>query len=252
MWFFHGLCRRWQDFSSIYPDFENRFALTAVDHRGHGKSDRTSGRYLVRDYVDDARQLLTRSGSPSFLIGHSLGALTALGVAAALPDQIEGIVLLDPPGIDFLANLQATTYFSLWREMGQLTGSSKIREVSETLAEIRYPSGVRLGDVRDAASIRLMARGLQDLDPQTFLPALENRWLEGFNLLELAAQAKCPVLLLVADPEKGGMMSPTDADSLMQSLKEGTRIDLPGVGHLLHWQDPQTVLKFIHSFLASF
>ena len=29
------------------------------------------------------------------------------------------------------------------------------------------------------------------------------------------------------------------------------RIDLPGVGHLLHWQDTPNTLRLLHAFLAS-
>src|SRR5262245_50089317 len=79
----HGLARRWQDFVPVLPPLAARWTVTAVDHRGHGKSARMPGGYTVPDYVADAVGLLQRGEpTPAVLYGHSLGAIVALGAAA--------------------------------------------------------------------------------------------------------------------------------------------------------------------------
>lgn len=67
----------------------------AVDLRGHGASDRP-GRYSIGLMADDVAALLPRvADRPVDLVGHSLGGLVALRVAAAHPDRVRRLVLED-------------------------------------------------------------------------------------------------------------------------------------------------------------
>ena len=120
--FLHGLGRCGRDFAPLFAGLAPWGRPIAVDHRGHGRSGRTAD-YRVVDYVADAIAVLRTLEQPAVLIGHSLGALTALGVAAAEPERVRGAVLLDPPGPGFLANLDATPYAPMWRAMQRLAGS---------------------------------------------------------------------------------------------------------------------------------
>lgn len=67
----------------------------AVDLRGHGDSDRP-GAYSIRAMADDVAALLPRvAPGPVDLVGHSLGGLVALRVAAAHPERVRRLVLED-------------------------------------------------------------------------------------------------------------------------------------------------------------
>ena len=93
----HGVLRRWSDFAPILGPLAARWQVFAIDHRGHGASDRIAGRYLVTDYTEDVVDFITRHmPQPPVLYGHSLGGMVALAAAAALP-QVQGAILEDPP-----------------------------------------------------------------------------------------------------------------------------------------------------------
>jgi pimeloyl-ACP methyl ester carboxylesterase len=210
----------------------------------------------VADYVADAVELVKTTNAGPVLIGHSLGALVALGAAAELADRVRAVVLLDPPGPEFLAQLEHTNYPTIWRAMQQLVGSPDISVTAEALANVQLTGSapgevIRLGEQRDATALRFMARCLVDLEPETLSPPLENRWLVGFDPFAAAKRIACPVLLIVADPAFGGMMTSGDSSALTDAILDCTRIDLPSVGHLLHWQEPAKVLAALHAFLAS-
>ena len=193
-------------------------------------------------------------GSLACAASGSLGALVAMGVAAKLPDLVTAVVLLDPPGPRFLANLDATPYAFIWSALQKRCGRKDVSAVTKELSELRVPTPkgeVRYGDTRDAASVRFVARCLKDLDPGVFDPPLKKQWLEGFDILATAKQVKCPALLVVADPALGGTLPPEDATPLAAALPDCTRVDLPGVGHLIHWQDTPATLRLLHSFLNS-
>lgn len=254
LWLIHGLCRRWEDFSPILCDLTAWWHVHAYSHRGHGESARTPGAYRVADYVGDLTAAVKAAHKKCVLVGHSLGALVTMGVAAKLPDLVTAVVLLDPPGPRLLANLDSTPYAAIWSALQKRCGRKDVSAVAKELSELRIqtPKGeVRYGDTRDAASVRFVARCLKDLDPGVFDPPLKKQWLEGFDVFATAKQVKCPALLVAADPALGGTLPPEDAGPLAAALPDCTRIDLPGVGHLIHWQDTPATLRLLHSFLNS-
>lgn len=248
----HGLARRWQDYATLLPWFTNRWSVTAVDHRGHGKSARIPGAYLVPDYVADAVTLLKAINiGPAVLYGHSLGALVAMGVAAECPDLVRGIVLEDPPAAKFLTDIAGTGYAVTWKTMKRVAGWKDIPAATRELADIVLPNGKRLGDLRAASSLRFLAMCLADLDPDTLTAPLAGKWLAGFDPLTVAARVKCPTLLLAADPAAGGMMPAADSADLMRALPDGLRVDFPGCGHLLHGEHPAAVATAVLPFMES-
>ena len=248
----HGLARRWQDFANLLPALGSRYAITAVDHRGHGKSARMPGEYLVADYVADGIALLdSEVREPAILYGHSLGALTALGVAAARPESVLAVVLEDPPSASLLTNIEGTNHGLTWRTMRERAGMPDLKVTIDALAQIRLVDGRTLGEVRDAAALRFLGRCLVDLDPETLTPALEGHWLNGFDLLAIAWRVECPVLLLASDPDVGGMLPSQDAADLAAALPDCCRVDFPGRGHLLHGEHPEAVLKVVLPFMES-
>jgi pimeloyl-ACP methyl ester carboxylesterase len=256
LWLLHGLSRRWEDFSPILSDLTAWWHVHAYSHRGHGESARTPGAYRVADYVPDLVAAVKEAHKKCVLVGHSLGALVAMGVAAKLPDLVTAVVLLDPPGPGFLSRLETTPYDPIWRILRKFAGRRDVGAAARELMEQRVPGAkpgetVRFGEVRDAAALRFLARCLRDLDPEVFTPALEKRWLDGFDVFAVAKRVKCPALLVVADPALGGVLPPDDSNPLAAALPDCTRVDRPGVGHLLHWQDTPDTLRLLHSFLGS-
>jgi pimeloyl-ACP methyl ester carboxylesterase len=110
---------------------------------------------------------------------------------------------------------------------------------------------VRLGDHRDATSLRFLARCLEDMDPQVLTPLLEERWLDGYDQPALLAAVACPVLLLRGDERFGGMLPRADGQELAGCLADCTWIDLKGTGHALHWLEAESTARFVLGFLES-
>ena len=95
--FLHGVMRRRQTFLPLYAGLGSHWHLDGLDFPGHGDSHRTPGHYQVIDYVSATVALLRVRKEPFILYGHSLGAMVATGVAAALPAMVRAIVLENPP-----------------------------------------------------------------------------------------------------------------------------------------------------------
>ncbi|MEA3486636.1 MAG: alpha/beta hydrolase [Thermodesulfobacteriota bacterium] len=78
-------------------------SVWAMDHRGHGRSDGIRGHvFSFYQYMVELSKLVGISsdgiaeGVKLFLLGHSLGGLIALRVAANFPERIDGMIVSSP------------------------------------------------------------------------------------------------------------------------------------------------------------
>lgn len=252
----HGVTRKWQDFVPILPALTSRWQTAALTFRGHGASSPTPGRYLLSDYIDDAEAMLRDvCKRPTVVLGHSLGALVAVGLAARRPDLVEALILEDPPSHRLIPHIRQTPFHALFSGLRQLAGKKhSIPETTRLVSQVEMPQGngtIRLGDIRDATSLRFTARCLQDLDPEVLTPLIEGRLLEGFDWPDGVRRVKCATLLLYGEVERGGMLDKADADEMATAMADATVLQVQGVGHLLHWLAGEETMRYVLGFLES-
>jgi pimeloyl-ACP methyl ester carboxylesterase len=93
----HGWCCDWTAFRPQLEHFARTHAVTALDLRGCGESDRPDDGYEIADFADDVARLCDVVGIESpVVVGHSLGGMIAVDLAARYPALPRAIVLLDP------------------------------------------------------------------------------------------------------------------------------------------------------------
>jgi pimeloyl-ACP methyl ester carboxylesterase len=71
----------------------------AMDARGHGMSEATADPNKLRSwrqYRKDLEAFVETLSRPTVLAGHSMGATVSMELAAARPDLVQGLVLIDP------------------------------------------------------------------------------------------------------------------------------------------------------------
>jgi acylglycerol lipase len=91
---------RYQHFASCLV--ENGFAVYALDHRGHGRSEGERANIKVfGEYVSDLGKFITtvREKHPilkRFLLGHSMGGAIAAQIAIEQPNALDGLLLSSP------------------------------------------------------------------------------------------------------------------------------------------------------------
>lgn len=252
----HGVGRRGIDFLPVVSALATRWHLHLIDHRGHGGSGRAPGRYRVADHVEDALTVINWLGRPAVLFGQSLGALVAAGAAAARPELVQAVILEDPPSFGFLARLPETGYYPTFLAMRRLAGSNRpvadvARELGETLVPGPGGAPVKLSTLRDGPALRFIGRCLADVDGEVFTPALEGRWLDGYDEVGVWRGVTCPALLLRGDPAAGGMLPAADVDTMIALIPDLTRVDVAGVGHLIHGTAPELTARHVLNFLES-
>lgn len=97
----HGLSGTLRSFDRIAPALERAGRQTvAIDLRGRGRSEVTPpGTYGMEGHVRDVLEVATRLGADRFdLVGWSMGALIGIVVAAAAPERLRSLTVIDHAG----------------------------------------------------------------------------------------------------------------------------------------------------------
>ncbi len=252
----HGVTRCWQDWLGLIPALRVFGQVHALDHRGHGKSDRAA-RYQVMDYARDAIDLVRSLDRPAIVVGHSLGAMAAACVAAESPDRVRALVLEDPTFEMTGARIDETSFPDVFRAYTPHAGSdAPTARIAQALSQVPIrvpwlPDPVPFGSLRDAAAVRFTASCLKRLDPRVLPVILEKRWLEGCDVAETLHRIACPTLFLQADFAIGGALPDDYARDLAALIPDCVHLKLNGVGHGIHSTQPVAMLNAVVPFLSS-
>ena len=129
----HGLASSAHWYDLIAPEFGLTHRTIIPDQRGHGKTTQAPTGYDWQTLGSDVIGLLDHVGAEECaLLGHSWGGNVAINVAAAYPQRISSLVLID--GGFFGARLQNHTTWEEFKERASPRDVSGTRE--EFLARI--------------------------------------------------------------------------------------------------------------------
>jgi pimeloyl-ACP methyl ester carboxylesterase len=233
----HGWLDNANSFARLAPKLEG-LRILALDMAGHGHSDHRppGSAYGLPDYAHDVLQVAGQMGWERFaLLGHSLGAIISVIVAAAVPQRVTHLALIDglvPP----VAEPESVVERMGAALQAQLTQQSKRKPVypdMDRAVEARMKGMVAVS--REAAEL-LAQRGLMPVpggytwrsDSRLTLPSAIR--LTRAQTLSFVTEVGCPAQLIVAEE---GMLAQNR--ELLASVPF-TVTALPG-GHHLHLND---------------
>ena len=236
----HGWLDNAASFARLAPLLPG-LRIVALDFAGHGHSDHRppGGSYAIWDYAHDVLQVAEQFGWQRFsLLGHSMGAIVSVLLAAAMPERVERLALID--GLIPYTGEANTAPQKLGEALtAQLALAGKSKPV---YAEFDRAVEARMRGVgavsREAAEL-LAQRGLMPVpggytwrtDSRLTLPSPLR--LTHAHALAFIAGLQCPTKLVMA--EQGMLL----AQPSINQLVEGVAIEvaqLPG-GHHLHLDD---------------
>ena len=233
--------------------------IVAVDLAGHGRSDhRPDGaRYHVVDNLDDLLAVLDQLGwQRSIWLGHSLGGALLAMLAAALPERVRQLVLIESLG---LLAAEPGQIVSRLRQ-GLLESQCRRDRVGDTrrvFANIDQAIAIRsrVNGLSPVAATALVERGLRPAeggfvwssDPR--LRATTPLRGDEAQIEALLTAITCPVQLLLADPPLPFMDAATRSRRL-SVLPTAERHVFPGHHHL-HMETPEPLARAIAGFLQS-
>ncbi len=240
----HGLTGRWQNWEILLPELQADWHIYAPDLRGHGATGRAAdNNYDVDAYRRDIIAFLKQFNEPVVLIGHSLGALTAIGVAAGYPEGVRAVVLLDPPlytgyeTIDIDPNVRQ--YF---QQIYDLKSSAPTDEDIRALAR-------KMMQGADEEEIQDFVGSLAGVAPGTVQAVLENRLWGDLDLAECLHKIQAPTLMIHGDWETGAAMREEDVEFFKANLPAATVVRIPGANHSIPREHPDVVVREMNKLL---
>ena len=243
----HGLTSNRQAWYPLLPKFASRWHVYVPDLRGHGTSGRAPDHhYANADYASDIIAFLKHIGQPVVLMGHSLGAMVAIIVAAQYPEGVSALILLDPPLLTYTDNVQTSPEPAKWFNLVStvMKGSPSRETIVARLREMMPGT--------PDEQLNGMVGWLAQIDPGTTDVALRDEMWQGVDLPQTLHQIKCPTLLVQADWDHGGAMRDIDIERFRQNMPSARVVKLDDSDHGLKMQEhPEIVLGYVDSFLQS-
>jgi pimeloyl-ACP methyl ester carboxylesterase len=94
----HGWPQTWYEWRHIMPALARNYTVIVPDLRGLGDSSKPLTGYDGNTTAEDIHQLVAQLGFKDiFLVGHDLGAFVSYSYAAAHPNEVLRLVILDVP-----------------------------------------------------------------------------------------------------------------------------------------------------------
>jgi pimeloyl-ACP methyl ester carboxylesterase len=92
----HGIGNYGRYWDLFADAIAGRLRLVAPDARGHGESGRPAAGYAPADFAADALAVLDRLGiDRAVVVGHSMGGLHSINLAARHPERVRALVIVD-------------------------------------------------------------------------------------------------------------------------------------------------------------
>lgn len=248
----HGWHDNAASFEPLMPLLEG-VRCVAVDQAGHGLSDwrPVGSAYHFVDYVNDVFAITEALGWDKFvLMGHSLGAAVASFAAAALPDRVKALLLIEGTGpLTRPSHENPLMFWAAYRQLRMQARRKRHRHPSlEVIAERRAETG---GISVDAARV-LAQRGTQQDEHGIFWrndPRLDARsgiYFSEDQVLAFLMAVEMPTLLIEAS--RGLLVNRPTTRSRYAAFAQLTKVRLAG-NHHLHLEEPQPVADALNTFL---
>jgi pimeloyl-ACP methyl ester carboxylesterase len=231
----NGLC-----WLPLARELEARYDIVMPDARGHGLSarlDPDGGGDMTTDLVGIIRALKLER---PIVAGHSMGAMTAFDLGVRYADLPRALILEDP----------------VWHLLDpSAAGESPLKKGSPIEQWLRSLENLSLEDViaqsRDQhptwsdTVLHWWSEGKRQLDLNIFeIGGMSwTDWQEGVRALA------CPTLVVTADPDKGGIVTPRVAQWASETNEHISVAHIPGTGHHVRFEDHAAYVNAVEAFL---
>lgn len=234
--FLHGLGVDGSVWQAVVRRYFPTYTCIALDLRGHGLSVHPDKGYGGDDYVQDIVSALVwlreRFGELT-IIGHSLGAVIAAGVAATVHSLVQRLILADPPMHgpgDIVPYLEDVL-------CAQARGKTALERVVG-----RYQP--KLGNLLQQVQVQMW----QQTAPAV-LETILNNPDTVFKLEQWLPRIVEPVLFLAADPRQDARLTPPLGRHAVAITPAGQLRTLEGADHVLHASAPQAFAEAVLDFI---
>ena len=244
-----------QTYQGLLTPLQGRFRVAAADLRGHGFTTLPAVPGPMADWFtfgDDLAKILdVLSAGPAVLAGHSMGAITSLMVAAARPELVRGLVLVEPVLVPRFYRQIAQAMRLLGREppgntnLAALAAKRRAIFPSFEMALSAYRGRGAFKSWPDATLADYLQGGLLPTGNGTEMRlACEPAWESSVfqhappGIARLARRVRCPLTLLYGG---NGTTAGNQVRLIARLHGDARTIEVPGTTHFLPMERPDVV-----------
>jgi len=253
--FCHGFLDIGWSFDAVARDLVAAgHGVASFDWRGHGQTEWTGagGYYHFPDYVLDLDELLPQlSDQPVHLVGHSMGGSACVMYAAARPENLRSLTLIEGLGPPEMEPRDPVTRLRAWLD-GVARVRSKTLKPMDGERTVLKRMRVQNPELTDELGLFLASKSTKAVDggvQWTFDP-LHKTWsprpfqADAFGKLLEAISA--PTLIVAG--ERGLRLQ--DEEERMAKIKDHRFVEILDVGHMIHWFEPRALASELAGFFA--
>ena len=245
----HGIGGRRQDYRFLAPMLaEAGYRVASADLRGHGESSMGWPSITRTDIAGDLLALIDHLGGPAVIVGHSISGGAATIAAATQPDQVSGIVEINPFTRKVQYSLGGLLRVRRYRRCFFLLGATPVfrsQGLFMRYLDVAYPT--KPGDY--AGYTAALAAKLRE-------PGRMAEFMKTFKSTPADAEAqlpniKCPALVIMGtlDPDFADPQAEGDAVVAAMPAGAGTVAMIDGAGHYPQAQSPDETAALVIPFL---
>ena len=243
----HGFALNCHSFDEVGPALSDQLHWYALDQRGHGHSDRAAqlSDYSRDHMADDIRGFIERQNlDRPVVIGHSMGGMNAMTFAAAHPDQLRALILIDVgPGVSvdgvsqvrqFVAGPYELDSLDAWVDMTHQYYPFRSKE------GIRKRLEVSLRETPDGKMAKMFDERFREADFRGVADARSGIW-------ETAMALTVPTLLLHG--ENSPVLKREQAEEFAEKVPVVKLVTIPEAGHSVAGDQPEAFVEAVRDFL---
>jgi pimeloyl-ACP methyl ester carboxylesterase len=244
----HGIGDRRQAYRFLAPMLAQAgYRVANADLRGHGESS-MDWAYITRtDIAGDLLALIGHLGGPAVIVGHSISGGAATIAAATQPEQVSGIVEINPFTKTPRLNLGALLRIRRYRRcVFLMTGTQLFRSLRLWMRYLNLAYPAKPADY--AGYMSALAAKLREPGRMAeFMKSLNSPADAGAQL----PNVRRPALLIMGtlDPDFADPQAEGDAVVAAMPPGVGTVAMVDGAGHYPHAQSPDAVAELVIPFL---
>jgi 3-oxoadipate enol-lactonase len=246
--FIHGFLGSSWLFEAQIEHFSKNFRAIAIDHLGHGKSDKPESESYelteLAQFLDEALSKII-GDEKIILVGHSMGGMISLIYATSpnLAQRLEGLILmstapkLNNPGlVQYIEDLKSGAM------------SLKDRETLETIfVGLCFQRKARK---EQTELIKEFIDRTLENEEYVGLRTMESI-VNNFNVVDKLSDIIIPTLILSGD--KDIFILPEESKSMSQKIPNSKLVILtPKIGHMIQYEATDDYTKALETFIGEF
>jgi pimeloyl-ACP methyl ester carboxylesterase len=256
--FLHGWMDCSETFQFLVDSLPPDWTCVAPDWRGFGGTEWPVGDYWFADYFADLEALLDllSPAEPARLIAHSMGGNVASMYAGIRPKRVRWVANLEGVGLKRSSPDAAPARYVEW--LDELKQPAVARRYGSIESVVNFIMARNPAIPRDRAEYLARAWTRPDGNGVTLVFDPRHRNVSAMLFRREEAEAcwrriEAPVLLFLGEQsEIRTRISPDGGDDYFHSLYRDLRIvTVPGVGHMMHLEDPDAIARHIAEFAAT-